>query len=477
MRKYIIGVDNGSQSTKVSIFDLKGREVAFGSWKLKENLTPEPGRVVHPDDDLWDSIQIAIKKCLNNFDGNKNDIIGMGICTIRCCRALLKEDGSLAQPIISWMDVRMKDPYKHEDDNVKFVTSTTGYVSNRLTGEFTDCASNCEFGWPLDLDKLQWSQDDEVIKSCGLKREMLFDVVKPGELLGKLKPELAKEWGLPEKLPIIASSNDKAVEVLGSGINSEKSVMISLGTFISAMLYREDTYKGNPKSFWPTLACVPHKYVYESNGIRRGMWTVSWLKNILGEEITIESKKLGLSEEDYLNLKSADIPPGSDGLITVLDWLATHTEPYRKGIMIGFDQRHTKFHMYRSILEAIAFAIKNNVCDMAEEVGVELDEVVVIGGGSKSDLLMQIISDQFNLPVLRKEGSSCGALGAAMCVAKYVGAYETFDEIIENMVRTEKIFIPNEDTYNLYNSINNEVVKHIRIHTDEVLKRSYPIFK
>ena len=142
MRKYIIGVDNGSQSTKVSIFDLKGREVAFGSWKLKENLTPEPGRVVHPDDDLWDSIQIAIKKCLNNFDGNKNDIIGMGICTIRCCRALLKEDGSLAQPIISWMDVRMKDPYKHEDDNVKFVTSMFFSPTYLTSGSLVNLPTN-----------------------------------------------------------------------------------------------------------------------------------------------------------------------------------------------------------------------------------------------------------------------------------------------------------------------------------------------
>ena len=477
MSKYIIGIDNGSQSSKVSIFDTKGREIAFGNCKLRDNLTPEPGVVIHPEDDLWDSIRNAIKNCMDNFKGNPEEIIGMGLCTIRCCRALLKEDGSLAQPVISWMDARMKGPYEHEDDNVKFVSSTTGYISNKLTGEFTDSASNCEFGWPMDLEKLEWSEDDEVIKSCGLTRDMLFKIVKPGELLGRLKPELCEEFGLPQGLPVIASSNDKAVEVLGSGVNKENSVMISLGTFISAYLYRENTYEGSPKSFWPTLACVPHKYVYESNGIRRGMWTVSWLKNILGEEITIEAKKLGLSEEDYLNLKAKDVDAGSDGLITILDWLATHDNPYRKGIMIGFDQRHTKFHMYRSILEAIAFAIKNNVCDMADEVEIDLEEVVVIGGGSKSDLLMQIIADQFNLPVKRIEGSSCGALGAAMCVAKYTGVYDTFDQTIEYMVRTEKVFEPNVDTHKLYDRINNEVVKKVRIHTDEVLKLSYPIFK
>jgi len=475
--KYIMGIDNGSQSTKVSIFDFKGKEVAFGSCKLRDNLTPEPGVVIHPEDDLWDSVKMGIKNCLENFDGNNNDIIGIGLCTIRFCRVLLKKDGTLAYPIISWMDARMNAPYKHEDDNVAYVTSTTGYISNRLTGEFSESASMLEAGWPLDLEKLKWSDDDEVFRAHGLTRDMVFDVVKPGESLGKLKLELAREFKLPSGLPIIASANDKAVEVLGSGVNKETSVMISLGTFISAMLYRDTSYQGSPpSSFWQTLACVPHKYVYESNGIRRGMWTVSWLKSILGSEIAILAENLGVSPEDYLNEQAKRVPAGSDGLITILDWLATPSEPFRKGIMIGFDQRHTKFHMYRSIIEAIAFAIKNNVCDMVDEAGAHLDEIVVIGGGSKSDLLMQILADQFNLPVIQREGSSCGALGAAICVAIYAEIYKTFEEAANQMVRTKHTFKPDASKHKLYDKINNEVVKNVRIHTDEVLKNAYPIF-
>ena len=472
-----MGIDNGSQSTKVSIFDVNGKEVAFGSCKLQDNLTPEPGIVIHPDDDLWDSVRGGIKDCLANFNGNTDDIIGIGLCTIRFCRALLQKDGTLAHPIISWMDVRMNSPYKHEDHNVAYVTSTTGYISNRLTGEFTDAASMLEAGWPLDLEKLEWSSEEEVFKTHGLTRDMVFDVVKPGELLGKLKPELAHEFKLPKGLPVVASANDKAVEVLGSGVNKETSVMISLGTFISAMLYRENPYQGpTPTSFWQTLACVPHKYVYESNGIRRGMWTVSWLKSILGNGLTEDAAKLKMSEEDYLNMNALYVPAGSAGLITILDWLATPSEPFRKGIMIGFDQRHTKFHMYRSIIEAIGFEIKNNVCAMADEVGIKLDEIIVIGGGSKSELLMQILADQFNLPIIRREGNSCGALGAAICAAIYTKIYDNFDEAASKMIRTERTFKPDITKHELYDKINNEVVKNVRIHTNEVLKKSYPIF-
>lgn len=476
MSKYVMGIDSGSQSTKVAIFDLEGRELAFGSCLLRESLTPEPGVVVHPDDDIWDSVKIAIQACLQRFDGDVGEMIAIGLCTIRFCRVLLQKDGSLAGPVISWMDERMNAPYKHEDDKVAYVTSTTGYISNRLTGAFTDAASMLEAGWPMDLEKLDWTDDDEMVEAHGLTREMLFDLVKPGELLGTLRPELATEFGLSEGLPVVASANDKAVEVLGSGIHTEGSVMISLGTFISAMLYREKPFVGSPSSFWSTLACIPHKYVYESNGIRRGMWTISWLKSILGSEIAILAEELGVSPEDYLNEQAKRVPAGSDGLITVLDWLATPSDPYRKGMMIGFDQRHTKFHMYRSIIEAIGFTIKNNVCDMVEETGGKLEEIIAIGGGSKSDLLMQILADQFNLPVVRKEGSSCGALGAAICALVYKEVY-TFEVAIKKMVRNSRVFEPDLKTHQLYDQVNRDVVRNIRTHTDEILKRTYPIFK
>ncbi|MEM5016250.1 FGGY family carbohydrate kinase [Metabacillus indicus] len=475
-KRYIMGIDNGSQSTKVAIFDLEGNEAAFGSCSLQETLTPEPGVVIHPDEDLWDSVYHGVKNCLENFKGDRTAIEGIGLCTIRCCRVLLKENGDLAHPAISWMDARLSEPYKHEDDWVKFVTTTSGYLGLRLTGEYNDTAGNCEVHWPLDRETLDWSKDDEDIKAMGLTRDKLFNLVKPGEKLGSLRKELAKDFGLKEGIPVVATSNDKAVEVLGSGINKKNSIMISLGTFISAMVLRDEYYE-NANNFFPTLASVPFKYVYESNGIRRGLWTVSWFKKLIGEELVTEAAKLEISEEEFLNRKAKDVPVGSDGLITILDWLASPAAPYRKGIMIGFDQRHTRYHMYRSILEAIAFNIKNNIDEMAEEINLEIDEVVVNGGGSKSDVMMQIISDLFGLPAHRRTGSSCACLGAAISVAAHLSIYDDFSEAIEKMVKTETTFYPDSNSHAFYNELNNTVVKNVRQHTDNILKLSYPIFK
>ncbi|MGD7053960.1 FGGY-family carbohydrate kinase [Sutcliffiella horikoshii] len=473
--RYIMGIDNGSQSTKVAIFDLEGNEVAFGSYALKETLTPEPGVVVHPDEDLWDSVYNGIKNCLDKFEGDRSAIEGIGLCTIRCCRVLLKEDGNLAHPVLSWMDARLSRPYEHQDDQVKYVTTTSGYIGLRLTGEYNDTAGNCEVHWPLDWETLDWSENDDVIKANGVTRDMLFNLVKPGEKLGSLRKELAEELDLKEDLPVVATANDKAVEVLGAGISDPHSIMISLGTFISSMVTR-DEYFENATNFFPTLASIPHKYVYESNGIRRGLWTVSWFKKLIGEELVTESTKLGISAEDFLNLKAQEVPPGSDGLITMLDWLASPAMPYRKGIMIGFDQRHTRYHIYRSILEAIAFNIKNNIDDMAEEINLDLNEVVVIGGGSKSDVIMQIISDLFGLPVHRRKGNSSACLGAAISVATHLSIYEDFQEAINEMVKNETTFSPSTTNHTFYNEVNNTVVKNVRQHTDNILKLTYPIF-
>ncbi|MEK3884307.1 FGGY family carbohydrate kinase [Paenibacillus sp. PL2-23] len=471
-----MGIDNGSQSTKVAIYDLEGNEVAFGSHQLQETLSPEPGVVIHPDDDLWDSVYGGIQNCLANFTGDPKHIAGIGLCTIRCCRVLLNEEGHLAYPVISWMDVRLNRPYEHTDEQVKFVTTTSGYLGFRLTGERKDTAANYEVHWPLDRTTLDWSQDDEVIRANGLRRDMLFELVKPGEKLGTLRPEWASAWGLRHDIPVVATANDKAVEVLGSGVKDEGSIMISLGTFISSMLFRHDYYD-HARHFFPTLACIPFKYVYESNGIRRGMWTVSWFKKLIGEELVTHAEALHISEEEYLNRKAQDVPVGSDGLITILDWLPSSSVPYRKGIMIGFDQRHTKYHIYRSILEAISFNIKNNMDDMLEELGVKLNDLVVIGGGSKSDVLMQIIADLFGLPVHRRQSSSSACLGAAICVCTYLSVYRDFYEAADRMVKTERTFMPNHKNHAFYNQLNNTIVKNVRVHTDEILKQTYPIFK
>ncbi|HJA11394.1 MAG TPA: sugar kinase [Candidatus Mediterraneibacter merdipullorum] len=472
--KYIIGIDEGSQSAKVTIFDVTGHIVCEDRAPLRPYDLPRPGYVEHPDDDWWDAICKGAKKCMAKFEGNVEDIIGIGLCTIRCCRAYLKKDGSLAQPAMSWMDVRVSQPYEHTNPDVAYITASSGYITHRLTGEFKDTVANYEYGWPVDVDNWKWSDDPQAYIDTGMPREMLFDLVMPGDILGYVTKEAAEATGLPEGVPVVATSNDKAVEGLGTGCMGDKTACISLGTYTTAMMEGKENLKGTSYA-WPKFSCVPNKYFYDSNGIRRGMWTISWFRDILGESYIKMAEEKGMSAEELLSIEAEKVPAGSDGLMTVLEWLAPVDARYKKGVMIGFDGRHTRGHIYRSLLEAVAMTLKKHVDDMCNEINVSLERLIITGGGSNSDLFMQILADVFNLPTVRNEVNGAAGMGSAICAAVATGVYGSFEEAVENMVRFSDTFQPNPENVALYAKVL-PIYSGITKHTDEVLKQTYEIF-
>src|SRR5690348_17399379 len=169
------------------------------------------------------------------FPGDPAGIAAVGLCTIRFCRALLRADGSLAEPVLSWMDERVARPYQADDPQVRYVTTSSGYITHRLTSRFTDTAANYEGMWPIDHDTAAWPDDPAPYAATGLPRDLLFDLVPPGGLLGQVTPEAAGATGIPAGLPVYATANDKAVEALGSGLDDDGGVLLSLGTYIAAM--------------------------------------------------------------------------------------------------------------------------------------------------------------------------------------------------------------------------------------------------
>lgn len=473
-KKYLMGIDEGSQSAKITIFDIEGNIVCEGKAPLRPYNLPKPGYVEHPDDDWWDAICKASKNCMAKFEGDPKNIVGIGLCTIRCCRAYLKEDGSLAQPALSWMDIRLSQPYTHENPDVKYIVASSGYITHRLTGEKKDTIANYEYGWPVDVDNWKWSDNPEAYKATGMPKEMLFDLVMPGDILGYVTEEAAKATGLPAGVPVVATSNDKAVEGLGTGCMGDSTVCISLGTYTSAMMEGKENLKGTSYA-WPKFSCMPNKYLYDSNGIRRGMWTVSWYRDILGEGYAKLAEEKGMSPEEALGLEAEKVSVGSDGLMTVLNWLANVDARYQKGIMIGFDGRHTRGHIYRSILEAVAMTMKGHVSDMCNEVGTTIEKLIITGGGSNSDLFMQIFADVFNIPVVRNEVNGAAGLGSAICAAVAANVYDSFESAVEHMVRIKDTFTPIAENAEIYSKMI-PVYSEITKYTDPILKKSYEIF-
>ena len=255
----------------------------------------------------------------------------------------------------------------------------------------------------------------------------------------------------------------------------DKTACVSLGTYTAAMMEGKE-YLRDTKAVWPKFSCMPNKYLYDSNGIRRGMWTVSWFRDILGDGFAKAAAEQGMSPEELLSKEAESVPVGSDGLMTVLDWLAPVDARYKKGMMIGFDGRSDRGHMYRSILEAVAMTMKRHVDDMTQEMGVSLDQVIITGGGSNSDLFMQIFADVFGIKMVRNVVNGAAGLGSAICAAVASGAYATFEEAVDNMVKIKDSFLPNEENHKLYQKIL-PIYTDITRHTDEILKKTYEIFE
>jgi xylulokinase len=428
---YVVAIDNGSQSTKVLIVDERGVVHASARVGLLPYEHPAPGRAVHPDDDVWSSIAAACRTALDRFDGDPARIVGVGLCTIRFCRALLTDEGELAEPLLSWMDERVGRPYAAEDDRAAWLTTSSGYITHRLTGRFVDTAANYQGVWPIDQSTWRWSEDPAAFAVTGMPRELLFDLVDPGELLGTVTPSAAAATGLPPGVPVFATANDKAVEALGAGLSRPDQLLLSLGTYISSMTVTDAP--GGGERHWVNFGSRPGEYLAESVGIRRGMWTVSWFRSLLEGAGARDDGMYDLEAE--LDREAALVPPGSDGVRAVLDWLAPAEEPLRRGALLGFSGTQGRAHIYRALLEGIAFEMSDNGDDMGSELGRSFSEVVVTGGGARSRILPQVVADVTGLPVRRAAVDDAAGLGAAVCAAVGSGLYAGWDQALEQMVR------------------------------------------
>jgi xylulokinase len=470
---YVLAIDNGSQSTKVSVVDEAGRVHANGVCRLRPYVTSADGHVVHPDDDIWDSIRSACAEALGRFAGDPHEIVAVGLCTIRFCRALLGADGRLVEPVLSWMDVRVSRPHDPTDGRVAHVTTSSGYVTHRLTGRLVDTRANYQGVWPIDQRTADWSTDPAAYETTGMPRRLLLDLVSPGELLGTVTTEAAAVTGIPLGVPVYATANDKAVEALGCGLRDEDTVLLSLGTYIAAMTTGTSPVGGTdgaPDDFWVNFGSVPGEYLYESHGIRRGMWTVSWFRDLVQGAA---SATAGQAAEEVLNAEAAVVPPGSGGLLVLLDWLAPTDAPFRRGAILGFDGTQGRAHIYRAILEGIALTMRGHVERMEQALGRSFSTVVVSGGGSRSDLMVQVVADVFDRRARRAAVPDAAGLGAAVCAAVGAGIHPDWDTAVAAMVLPGAEFLPDPPAVGMYASLG-RTYSRLRDFTDPLFEWTDP---
>ena len=170
-----------------------------------------------------------------------------------------------------------------------------------------------------------------------------------------------------------------------------------------------------------------------------------------------EAAVLGCSAEDLLNRHLKDVPAGCEGLMVLPHWTPTLTTPGARGAMIGFSDVHTKYHVYRAIIEGLNFGLMEGLENMERRSGQKVKELRLAGGGSRSDEICQITANMFGLPVSRVRTGDASALGGAICAFVARGDYPDYAAAVKGMVHLRDTFYPDREEHKLYERLYREV--------------------
>jgi len=176
-----------------------------------------------------------------------------------------------------------------------------------------------------------------------------------------------------------------------------------------------------------------------------------------------------------LSAEASHVPAGSDGLITLHDWAAPAHAPWRKGAIIGFDGRHTRAHLFRSLLEGIVFTMKNHLDPMMQALERPLAQLVISGGGANSDLFMQLFADIFGVPARRNAMRSSAAIGCAISAGMAVGVWQQYADAVAALVQPGETFMPNAAHHAHYQQLNQQVYQQLHAALDPLLQRLSPL--
>ena len=189
--------------------------------------------------------------------------------------------------------------------------------------------------------------------------------------------------------------------------------------------------------------------------ITRGFWMVSWFKEQFGQHEERLARERGVPPESLFDELVNAVPPGAQGLMLQPFWNPgiKVPGPEAKGAVIGFGDVHTRAHLYRAILEGLAYALREAKERIEKRGGAAIERVRVSGGGSQSDAAMQITANIFNLPCERPHLYETSGLGAAIIASVGLGLHPDFASAVRAMTRIGQVFLPEPEHARTYEQL------------------------
>jgi sugar (pentulose or hexulose) kinase len=506
-RDLILAIDNGTQSLKAILFDDAGNLLAKEQVFFEPYFSAHPGWAEQDPDVFWRALCRACQNLWQNHSTLKDRIACLALTTQRGTVINVDGNGKPLRPAILWLDQRKTHGLRpigglwgalfksiRLDETIAYFQSEaeanwihtyepdlwrdthkylllSGYLTYRLTGEYVD-SIGCQVGYiPFDYKKMRWARDwDWKWRCLPIEPAKLPELIPPGKTLGCISKRAAKATGIPKGLPMIAAAADKACEVIGSGSLDAAIGCLSYGTTATINVTHKKYVE--PIPLLPAYpSAIPGYYAVEVQ-VFRGYWMVNWFKEEFGYPERREAREKGLEPEMLFEKLLDGIPPSSMGLILQPYWTPglKSPGPEAKGAIIGFGDIHTRAHLYRSILEGLAYALREGKERIEKRSRTPITSLRVSGGGSQSCQALQLTADVFGLPTAKPRLYETSALGAAIDAAVGIGLHPEFTTAVRTMTHVGTVFEPNHKTHELYNALYADVYK-------KMYKRLKPLYK
>jgi xylulokinase len=478
---YAVGIDSGTQGTKVLIVDFKGKVRGRGGAPHRQVPNLKPGES-EQDPRVWtEALGKALTKALAESHINPKKIVSLGVSGQQHGFVPLDEKGRPIRPAKLWNDtstiaetediiatlggkkssirklgislavgytaskilwLKRKEPQNYS--RLKTVLLPHNYLNHWLTGKAAMEYGDASGTGLMDIRQRVWHREALAAVDPTLEAK-LPDLCHPEEPLGKVKREIAKRFGMADVL-VSSGGGDNMMGAIGTGNVKPGVCTLSLGTSGTAYSYFDKPFvdpEGEIAAFCDS--------------------TGGWLPLLCTMNVTNATELFkalhGLSNQELEALASR-APAGSDGLVFLpfIDGERVPVLPFSTGVLFGLDKRtFNAAHLARSVMEGTVLNLAYGFSRM-RSLGLSPTQIRATGGGAKSPLWLQVAADVLKTPVVKLAEEEAAAYGAAL---QSIWTYEkdrgrTFGiaDIVDERIKTEKPTIePQTRNFAVYDSL------------------------
>ncbi len=482
--KYLIAHDIGTTADKATLFDIEGNMIKSVSEPYKTHYFNDVCAEQNPED-WWYAVCQSTKLLTAQID--PKDVKAVSFSGQMQGLLCVDKQGRPLRPFIIWADVRasleanqladrisarrlyittghpLNSSYtleklmwikSHEPEvyrNTYKILSAKDYIVYRMTGRFYMDYSNASATNAMDINEFKWS--NEILKAADIDGDLFPELTVAVTVAGEVNDRIAEETGLAKGTPVVVGGGDGQCASVGAGSVSEGKAYISAGTSAWVSVSSQKAVFDDAMTITNFAHVVPGM-VCPSGTMQTAGSALQWAKENLFQRERYSSEQYGLNPYAVIDTLIKNASAGANGLI-FLPYLmgerAPRWNPKAKGSFIGLKLTHTSGDIFRSIIEGIAMNLDIILGTLKKEITI--DELGIIGGMAKGDIVCGIMASVMGLPIRRlKNMDEVASMGAAVIAGVGAGVFRDFSAI-DVFMDTDKIMKPDTEEEKIYKSL------------------------